>query len=190
MITERSTLMPKSEQDFLASIRVLEGALRLYYSGLKDAYRVVATELRKVLCDRDPLLPRVRPGFRLHKLSWTEILEECPSLADGLANIMPGQLMMSDDGSSRFELTFAKSGTLMVPKDWVRQPFLSPSVTVWELIKSVADKEGAHSDPNFNPALIEAKLVRYVRDESHIPATLALGEYLFRWLHDGGAVST
>ncbi len=161
----------------------------MYNSGLKDAYRVVATELRKLLCDRNPLLLRVRPDFKLHKLHWTEVLEGCPSLADGMEFMMPGQLNVSADGTYHFELMFGKSITLIEPKEWVRQPFLSPSITIWELIKSVADKEGAHSDPDFDETLVRAKMVKYVRDDSHIPAIVALGDYLTNRLRDSGAIS-
>jgi hypothetical protein len=174
----------KSEQDFQASLRILAAALNMYESGTKDAYRIVATELRKLLCDRNPLLPRVRPDVRLHKLHWTEVLERCPSLADGMQMMMPGRLSVSTNGAYHFELMFANSGVLMEPSSWVKQPFLSPNITLWELIKSVADKEGAHSDPDYNETLLLGKLVTYVQDESHIPAIIALGDYIRKWLRD------
>lgn len=165
----------------------LDAALGLYDNGLKDAYRAVATELRKLLCDRNSLLPRVRPNFRLHKLHWTEILEGCPSLADGLEVIMPGQLTVSTNGNYQFDLLFAQSGTRMTIDNWIQQPILSPKITIRELIKSVADKEGAHSDPDYNETLIKAKLVQYVRDASHIPCIVAIGRYLRAWMRDSDA---
>ena len=176
--------MSKSEEDFQASIRVLEGTLGMYQGGLKESYRIVATELRKLLCDRDPLLIRVRPDFRLHKLHWTEVLERTPSLAEGLEIMLPGQLAVSSDGTYSFKLSFARSLTLMEPNQWVKQPFLSPQITVRELVKSVADKEGAHSDPDYNETLVRAKLVRYVKDESHIPSIIGIAEYLLSWLEE------
>jgi hypothetical protein len=182
--------MSKSEEDFQASISVLRAALSMYGSGLKEGYRVVATELRKLLCDKNPLLPRVRPDFKLHKLDFTELLEECPSLADGMVFMMPGRLSVNRaTGTYHFELTFGKSGKLMEPQEWVRQPFLSPSITIWELIKSVADKEGAHSDPDYNDTLVQAKIVKYVQDDSHIPAIVALGDYLMERLRKTGAIA-
>ena len=36
---------------------------------------------------------------------------------------------------------------------WVDQIFFSENVTIRNLIKSVADKEAAHSDPEFNATL-------------------------------------
>jgi len=180
----------KSETDFLASLTVLEAAITMYHCGVVDSYRLVATELRKLLCDRNALLTRVRPGFQLHKLHWTEMLETRPSLMNGLNYIMPGRLSVSQDGTSHFELTFAQSGALMDVEHWIEQPLFSADITVRELIKSVADKEGAHSDPDFNETLVHAKLVKYMRDDSHKPTIIAIGEYVFRWVHGSGAIST
>lgn len=178
-----STDIPKSEGDFRASLRILAKAVNDYFAGFEDGYRTVAVQLRLLLCDGNPLLPRVRPDLELHKLYWTEVLEGMPSLAENLAVLMPGQLTVSSGGLSYFELIFAKSGFLPV-NQWVEQPFFSPNITVRELIKSVADKEAAHSDPGFNDTLLEAKIVKYVQVESHIPGIIAIGQYLLRWLAD------
>ena len=43
--------MTKSEKDFEASFSVLASNIKSYYSGNKHAYRPVAVELRKLLCD-------------------------------------------------------------------------------------------------------------------------------------------
>jgi hypothetical protein len=117
------------------------------------------------------------------------VLEKAPSLADGLVVIMPGRLDISATGVSKFALTFAESGEMMAPKEWIGQPFLSPSITLWELVKSVADKEATHSDPDFNQTLVNAKMVKYVDKDSHIPAIIAIGDYLCTWIHDSGTIS-
>jgi len=181
--------MSKSEADFQAVCRILGSNVSRFWSGEKDCYRVVASQLRILLCDRDALLPRVRPGFKLHKLHWTQVLENCPSLAQRMEMMMPEKLHSTQDGCSHFQLTFATSKEMLPVSDWVQQPFGHPEVTVWEFIRSVADKEGAHSDRNFNETLVRAKLVKYVEDESHLPCTAAIGEYLVRWLRDSGEIS-
>ncbi len=181
--------MSKSESDFQAICRILDTNIQGFWSGNKDTYRVVATQLRILLCDRNPLLSRVRPDVRLHKLHWTEVLENCPSLANGLEIMMPGKLSMNRDGTSYFELSFAKSKTMLNMKHWVSQPFINPQITVWHFIKSVADKEASHSDPDYDETLVRAKLVKYMEDESHLPCTIAIGEYLVRWLRDSGEIA-
>lgn len=102
--------------------------------------------------------------------------------------MMPGRLSVSADGVSHFELLFAKSQELMAVEEWIRQPFFSPSISIRELVKSVADKEGAHCDPDFNETLILAKLVKYARNESHVPAVVAIGDYLSQWIRDSGSL--
>lgn len=182
--------MSKSENDFQASIQILEKNLEVYYSGTKEIYRVIATELRKLLCDRNPLLSRVRPEFRMHKLHFTDLLNTMPeSMKGSLDTFMPGRLTIKE-GTSKFELLFSKSdeGILMAPEDWIKQAIISPEITIRELVKSVADKEGAHSDPEYNDTLIKAKLTKYVSDESHIPIIVAIGEYLLNWLRDNGQI--
>lgn len=101
----------------------------------------------------------------MHKLHWTEILEKTPSLAEGLVMIMLGQLSIDKNGLSNFQLTFARSQTLISVEEWVKQPFFNVKFTVWELIKSVADKEAAHSDIDYDQNLLFAKHVQYVNDE-------------------------
>jgi hypothetical protein len=81
-------------------------------------------------------------------------------LPDGLDH-MPGQLTVSTNGNYQFELSFAQSETLMSIDDWMQQPVLSPKISVREIIKSVADKERAHSDPDYNETLVKAKLVTF-----------------------------
>ena len=131
--------MSKSDDDLRASLDVMAASIGNYRTGVAASYRVVATELRKLLCDRNPLLPRVRPSLRLHKLHWTEVLKGCPSLADGLEVMMPGRLTVSANGDSHFELSFARSRELMAVEEWVQQPFFSPSISVRDVIRSVAD---------------------------------------------------
>jgi hypothetical protein len=176
--------MEKTEQDFQSSIIMIRHLLELYNSGTKEAYRTISVELRKLLCDKNALLPRARPDFKLHKLHWTEVLEKTPSLREGLVMIMPGRLKIEENGNSTFQLTFTQSKSLITVKEWISQPILNVNITVWELIKSVADKEGAHSDPDYDSTLLFSKLVHYVKDESHIPTIVAIADYLIKWFDD------
>jgi hypothetical protein len=168
----------KAAVDFVASLAVLEANIELFQRGVKDTYRVVATELRKLLCDgKNALLPRVFDSIRLHKLHWTYILERTPSLAEGLQILVPGRLEVRD-GKTHFELLFAPTQEQLVLEEWLQQPMLGPDLSIRELIRSVADKEGAHADPSYNDALVRAKSVKYVTDESHLQCIVGIAEYL------------
>jgi len=172
----------KAAADFLASIRILEANIRLFQDGLLDMYRVVATELRKLLCDgKSTLLPRVFEEVGLHKFHFTHMLELHPSLAEGLQILLPGQLVVRD-GIPRFRLKFATTMEQMPLEQWLDQPFLGPTLSVREFLRSVANKEGAHYDPKYNETLVRAKMVHYVTDESHLHCVVGIAEYLLEFL--------
>ena len=176
--------MEKTELDFIASKKVLKLSIENYKNGVKEAYRPASVELRKLLCDKKALLSRARPDLKLHKLHCTEVFENAPSLKDGLTMIMPGRLSIDSNGNSWFELTFSKEQALMTVEDWISQPFLNINITIRELIKSVADKEGAHSDLKYGDTLEFSKMIKYINDESHIPGIIAIGDYLCKWIED------
>jgi len=172
----------KTATDFLATVTVLEANIELFHGGVRELYRVVATELRKLLCDgKSTLLSRVFIDMRLHKLHWTHILEQSPSLAEGLQILLPGRLEVTN-GKPHFNLLFAPTQEQMALEAWLEQPLLGPDLSVRELIRSVADKEGAHSDPRYNEALAEAKRVKYVADESHLHCIVGIAEYLLAFM--------
>jgi hypothetical protein len=94
---------------------------------------------------------------------------------------MPGQLQLTE-GATRFSLSFAKTRELVPLEAWMEQPIFRPGVSVRDLVKSVADKEGAHSDPDYNATLAEAKSVLYGPDESHLHIIAGIAEYLLEVL--------
>ena len=173
--------MDKTRRDFIASLKVLRFNLEGFLSGIVEWYRPISVELRKLLCDRNALLPRAMPGIKLHKLHWTEVLENNPSLKDGLFMIQPGSIKM-ENGFCSFELKFAGPQSLMEVKDWIDQPLLNINITIKELIKSVGDKEGAHSDQNYNSTLEFANATKYGDRGSHITSIIAIGKFLNKWL--------
>lgn len=174
--------MGKTIDDFRASLTVLRANIALFHQGIRDTYRVVATELRKWLCDKKALLPRVYLSFRPHMLHWTGMLRDCPTLVEGMVLLIPGELRTPSPGMSSFQLKFHKSKTQMDLEEWLDQPILTTEITIRELVRSVANKEGAHSDPEFNETLIKAKLVKYGSDESHIHTIVAIAEYLIAFI--------
>ncbi len=91
---------------------------------------------------------------------------------------MPWRLESKGDWSYTFKLWFAQSQTLIPFYEWIKQPIINLNITIFELIKSVADKEGAHSDTNYNSTLEHAKLVKYITDDSHIPVIVGIWEYI------------
>ena len=174
--------MDKTRIDYDACCRVLDANIALFHQGVKDTYRVVATELRKLLCDKKALLPRVFQEVKFHKLHLTGLLEKDPSLADHLLVYVPGRLSADNTGKSRFVLTFDSARQQMELGPWLDQPLFAPNLSVRDLIMSVANKEGAHSDPDYNESLLRAKMVEYVKEESHQPCIIAIAEYVLAFV--------
>ncbi len=175
--------MSKTTEDFRASLAILKANLGLFEDGARDVYRVIGVELRKLMCDRpQPLLLRVFREVPLHKLHLTGLLEGCPSLADGLDNYIPGRLTRDANGRAVFQLLFDRSKACLPLRQWVQQPCFNSTITIYELIKSVADKEGAHADPAYNATLRHTRQWKLIDDESHKMVVCGIAKYLLDFL--------
>ena len=56
-------------------------------------------------------------------------------------------------GATWSGIPFDSEGDRLSIVDWLNQPLFNEEITVGELVRSVADKEGAHSDPDYNDTL-------------------------------------
>jgi hypothetical protein len=167
--------MEKSKKVFLASRNILRANIGLFHQGHKDLYRVVATELRKLLCDRpSSLVERLFPSARLHPTSLYRPGEDLR----GLRVQVPGKYEFDGKGNVTVIQIFEKRREPIPLKEWLDQPFLNAQVTVREFIKSIADKEGAHADPEFGQTLALAKSVHLAKDELLGLLTVGVGEYV------------
>jgi len=170
----------KNKQDLINSFKLLETHIKTYEEGNFLVYQPMAVELRKLLCETNayPLLDRVIPNFKLHKLNFAKILENTPSLLEGLQNVMPGRLEILNKTVPVLTLLFSKGMEQMSVDDWMNQIFFKEEITIRELVKSVADKEGAHSDKNYNDTLLHCKSWSFNETESHILGIYAVSKYL------------
>lgn len=177
--------MNKSEIDFQASLKLLFTFLKLYNDGELDMYKPISAELRKLICDnKNSLLPRVRPDFKLHKLHITEQLEKLPDLFGDITFFVPGRLSFNDYQNPKFTFLFSNSFELISIEDWVKQIVLKKDLTIFELVKSVADKESVHSDIKYNETLLFTKNVRFAELESQIGIIIGIAEYILKWYSD------
>ncbi len=170
----------KNKQDLINSFKLLETHIATYETGNYIVYQAMAVELRKLLCETNPspLLTRVITDFKLHKLHSAKLFEKNPSLLEGLVNFMPGTLSTMNKTIPIFNLSFAEGWEQMNVSDWADQIFFKEKITIRELIKSVADKEGAHSDENYNDTLIHCKSWSFNNTESHILGIYAISKYV------------
>jgi hypothetical protein len=141
----------------------------------------MAVELRKLLCDSNPspLLARVLSQFRLYKLHVAEIMENAPSLLNGLKHFMPGKLISTKYNVPILLLSISNKKETMAINEWVNQIFFKENVSIRDLIKSVADKEAAHSDPEFNATLKYCKEWSYNDIFCHVVGIYAISRLVY-----------
>jgi len=162
-----------------AALQVIGLNAQAYYGGALHAYRPIAAELRKLLCDYqrgkdNSLLPQCFPGIRLHRLVGSpEMIDEHTSL------YIPCEMRFDGKGGSDIVRLFDESGPMLAPGEWLDQKLFANVVTLRELIRLVADKEGAHADEHHNDALRLTKSVRFPGDESlAAKAVVAIARYI------------
>lgn len=185
----------KDVEDLVASRNILAANIEMFHAGHGDLYRVVAVELRKLLCDgRSTLLPRMFPEITLAPLQGALPPELKEIFGDSNTVYMGSVIEFDGKGGSRI-LEMFDEGLPSIPlADWLSQELFTTGLTVEKLIRSVADKEAAHSDRAYNDVLKMTRSIRLVDMSLHDQHIIAIGEYLLEVLADriatlGGAGS-
>jgi len=92
---------------------------------------------------------------------------------------IPCEMRFDGKGGSDIVRLFDESGPMLAPGEWLDQKLFANVVTLRELIRLVADKEGAHADEHHNDALRLTKSVRFPGDESlAAKAVVAIARYI------------
>lgn len=170
----------KSLHDFEASLAVISSNVKSYHNGNLHAYRPVAVELRKLLCDTQAktdisLIKRIDPNLRLRPLSGNQNrIEEHTVL------YIPGRMSFNGRGGSNMSEFFNESAPSLILDEWLQQKLFDHSTTIRDFIRSVADKEGAHSDKTYNAILGKTKSVILPDDTLAAKTILAIGRYIIK----------
>jgi hypothetical protein len=188
--------MRKALDDLKDSVNNLEGNIQSFHNGNISAYRVIAVQLRILLCDRNKgcdnsLIPRVFSNVRLHPLFGSMTKEEDEewkkrfghSLSEGLVFQMPAIIEFDGKGGSKIIKLFDERREPIPLQGWLDQDLFSKEISIRELIKSVANKLGAHSDPGYNQTLEFTKSVKLVDEDIHIKFIVGIGEYILKILN-------
>lgn len=171
----------KNKTDLLNSFQLLSTYLKGFENGEQLLYLPMAVELRKLLCENNPspLVTRVIPDFKLYKLHSATLFDGTPSLLKGLEHFMPGKLEVGDNNVTILRLSLSRTKELMEVREWTDQIFFKEKITIRGLIKSVADKEGAHSDANDNATLEYSKNWLYKDVSSRILGIYAIARLVY-----------
>lgn len=179
----------KALDDLKESSEILELNIGLFYDGKTSAYRVIAVQLRLLLCDgNQSLVPRVFKNVRLHPL-WGGISKEQDaewknkfghSFKDGLVFQMPAMVEFDGKGGSKVIKLFDERREPIELQEWLDQDLFSKEITIRKLIRSVADKLAAHSDPEYGDTLNYTRTIKLVNEDIHKQFIVAIGEYVLR----------
>ena len=175
---------PKDFEDFRASKNILAANIAMFHAGHGDLYRVVAVELRKLLCDgQSTLVTRIFPALALAPLrgALPPDLKEA-IFGSGFALHLSSLIHFDGQGGSRIVEMFDESLPAIPLEDWLAQDIFTSQITLRQLIRSVADKEAAHSDREYNETLKMTRSIRIVDKGVHEQHIVAIGEYLLRVL--------
>jgi len=174
----------KSYADFKAAMEILETSLKNRPFTSKEMYRVVATQLSILLCDKDALIPRLFPDARFHLL-YIKPKKEMESEKQIRKNqyklsfsfYIPALFeneRMNNKGSRLFNI----SKPPIKLNYWLMQPLFSKDFTIRDLIKLVRDKEGAHSDPKYPRKLKITNKIFLNEDAIHKLCINEIGRYI------------
>jgi len=172
----------KSLHDFEASLSIISTNVAAYYAGNVHAYRPVAVELRKLLCDTkgktdNSLIKRLLPNFMLHPLAGSQ-----NKIDEHTVFYIPGKVSFNGRGGSSMSRLFNEDSPSLSLDEWLEQKLFDFTTTIRTFIRSVADKEGAHSDPTYNKVLGKTKSVFLANETLTANAILAIARYVVKAL--------
>ena len=182
--------MEKAHKDLEASINILEENIKLFHKGNTGIYRVIAVELWKLLCDKNPLILRVFNNVKLNPLIGYMTKEEDDewkkkfgrSFKEGLVLQIPAMINFNGKGGATIIALFDERKEPIELDEWLNQDLFNKDITIHQLIKSVRHKEGAHSDKQYDEILKFTQSIKIVDEDIHIKTIVAIGEYILKIL--------
>lgn len=163
-------------QDLRNSIAVMRSNINLFENGTKEVYIVIANELRKLICDKEnSLLPKIFSSITLFPIKY-------PDKKTGPNLILQtfGSMKFNGKGDYKIINLFDESKTKIDLPSWLKQTLMIShgEITIEQLIKSIADKEGAHADDNYNKTIHQIKFMKVGKQDTRGYYVAAIGEYI------------
>ncbi len=122
-------------------------------------------------------MKRLFPDFRLRPLSGNQ-----NRIDEHTVLYIPGQVSFDGRGGGSLSWLFNESAPSLSLDEWLQQKLFDFTTTIKDFLRSVADKEGAHSDKSFNTVLRKTKSVVLSDDALASKAILAIGRYVVKTL--------
>ena len=173
-----NSLNPKLIEHLNASMETIGDNVETHYNGSKYAHRTVASKLRKLLCDSK------------NKKDNSLILRYFPKIQLGLLNGPPdwifdlgafstsGIVQTFANGEAEIDQLFNQLDRSLSLAKWLDQKIFHRTITLKEIIKSVADKEGAHADSDGNDVLTFINGNKFANQSFSSTTIIAIARYI------------
>ena len=187
----------RRQEELSECFKVIDTCLACYYNGATHMYRPIAGQLRILLCVDRPLLLRVFPNLKLHRLRPIEYVEPSKqNLIDGIdaqlnvghpqnqeyrLALMPFRITKYNNGLQIADIILDKGGQTLPFKDWINHSLTDYPIvlSLRDIIKSIANKGGgSHVDDRVDNALKQMSSTGPVGVGLHVLFTIALGRLL------------
>lgn len=172
----------KSYGDLNAAISVMGDNILAHFQNNRHSYRPIAVELRKLLCDKrgkkdHSLLFRIYDDIHFHPLKGNPNM-----LTEHTVLYIPAMIDLSGNCKGKLSHLFDEGKAPIPIAQWLEQRLFSKQSTIKDFIRSVSDKEAAHSDEDYNDILRKTKSVSLAGPNLTEATIVSIARYILRWL--------
>lgn len=134
---------------------------------------------------KDPLVEAFHPNITFHP-----ILGYRPNDAESALSklyeihgpdntLFPGMTRVKN-GKFYPVYVFDERAVPILREEWLNQPYISGKITIKELLKSVRNKEGAHSDEKYDDTLAKTRFFMIAGIPIDVIGIASIGEYVVK----------
>jgi hypothetical protein len=164
--------------NLIDAINLVRINIALFDAGNRACYRLIAGQLRLLLCDGkgNSLIKRVFPNPRLHPFWQCEEMDEIEKQGGRMLFFLPGELASN---SSQITNICDRDKEPMELDKWLNLRVFDSSITLRGLIRSVANKDGgAHLDSKLDNTLMKTYSTEICGELSHVRFLVDISRYL------------
>jgi len=179
----------KSKVDFERALNIIEDCCKLVFQGKIDHWVSVAVQLYILLIDRGnkkgPLVEAFYPNITFHPILGYQpndakfAISKLNEFHGPDNTLYPGKIRVKN-GKFYPIYVFDERAVPILRKEWLNQPYISGKITIKELLKSVRNKEGAHSDEKYDETLVKTRFFMIAGISIDVIGIASIGEYIVK----------
>ncbi len=182
----------KAQENYARIIATIQDRCKLIFEGKTEHWASLAVDLYTLLISRGyngkPLIEIIHPGITFHPImgpletAGKKALDELRDILGPDHIMYPGKIAFR--AGKFYPIYMFDIQAEPVPRNaWLNQPYLSGNITIKELLTSVRNKEGAHSDPNYNDTLLKTRFFKIAGHSIDVLGIASIAEYIIKRIH-------